>query len=50
MPTAHRGGCVPGSVVIGVEAITYDLPALDAGSFVFVCEVHLYMHGVFRVR
>lgn len=38
-----------GSVVIGVEAITYDLPALDAGRYVFVCEVHLFMHGVFRV-
>lgn len=37
-----------GAVAIGVQAITYDLPAVTAGRYVFVCEVHLFMHGAFR--
>lgn len=44
-PAVYRG-----SVVLGVERITYDVPALPRGSYVFVCEVHLFMHGAFRVR
>jgi plastocyanin len=44
-PAAYRG-----SVILGVARITYDVPALPRGSYVFVCEVHLFMHGAFRVR
>jgi plastocyanin len=38
-----------GSVVIGVERITYHVPALTSGRYVFACEVHLSMHGALRV-
>ncbi len=44
-PAVYRG-----SVILGVERITYDVPALPDGAYVFVCEVHLFMHGAFRVR
>jgi hypothetical protein len=38
-----------GSVIVGVARITYRIPALSAGRYVFVCEVHAWMHGAFRV-
>jgi plastocyanin len=44
-PAVYRG-----SVILGVARITYDVPALPRGAYVFVCEVHLFMHGAFRVR
>ncbi len=44
-PAVYRG-----SVILGVARITYDVPALPRGDYVFVCEVHLFMHGAFRVR
>lgn len=38
-----------GTMTVGVAAAAYDLPAMAAGLYVFVCEVHLFMHGAFRV-
>ncbi len=38
-----------GSIIVGVDGVTYDLPALPSGRYVFLCEVHPYMHGILRV-
>jgi hypothetical protein len=38
-----------GVLSIQVEVVPYDIPALAAGRYVFLCETHLFMHGAFRV-
>ncbi len=40
---------IQGDVVTGVTKITYNGPALEAGSYFFVCEVHPPMQGTFVV-
>ncbi|HEX2069028.1 MAG TPA: cupredoxin domain-containing protein [Actinomycetota bacterium] len=40
---------VEGEIVTGVTETTYDGPALEAGDYFFVCEVHPPMNGTFRV-
>ncbi len=40
---------VQGEIVTGVTETTYDAPALEAGNYFFVCEVHPTMNGTFRV-
>jgi plastocyanin len=40
---------VEGEIVTGVTETTYDGPALEAGTYFFVCEVHPPMNGTFRV-
>ena len=53
----HVGGpgCVgaelwKGAIFAGVATQTYDVPALAAGSYVFVCTVHPNMVGTLTVR
>ena len=38
-----------GEIVTGVTETTYDGPALEAGDYFFVCEVHPNMNGTFKV-
>lgn len=38
-----------GELVTGVDSATYDIPALDAGSYFFRCDVHPTMHGTVTV-
>jgi plastocyanin len=38
-----------GPIIVGVDSITYDLPPLAAGRYVFLCEVHPFMHGILRI-
>ncbi|HEX2267481.1 MAG TPA: cupredoxin domain-containing protein [Actinomycetota bacterium] len=40
---------VQGEIVAGPTETTYDGPALEAGDYFFVCEVHPEMNGTFRV-
>ena len=40
---------VEGEIVTGPTETTYDGPALEAGDYFFVCEVHPEMNGTFRV-
>lgn len=40
---------IQGEVVTGVTEASYDGPALEAGDYFFVCEVHPTMSGTFRV-
>ena len=40
---------VEGEIVTGVTETTYNGPALEAGEYFFVCEVHPPMNGTFRV-
>ncbi len=47
-PQPTEAAVFRGSVVIGIERITYHIPALTSARYVFVCEVHLSMHGAFR--
>jgi plastocyanin len=39
-----------GEVVTGPATATYDVPALDAGSYYFHCDVHPTMNGTVTVR
>ena len=39
-----------GAIFNGVETRTYDVPALDAGSYAFVCTVHPTMIGTLTVE
>ena len=39
-----------GAVFNGVETRTYDVPALDAGSYAFVCDVHPTMIGTVTAK
>ena len=39
-----------GAVFNGVETRTYDVPALDAGSYAFVCDVHPTMIGTLTAK
>jgi plastocyanin len=40
-----------GESFLGVETMTYDVPALDAGTYFFRCDVHpLQMNGTFVVN
>ena len=34
-----------GEIVTGPKAIVYDVPALPAGSYTFVCSIHPNMTG-----
>ncbi len=51
----HEGGATgpelfKGEVFPGVEVRTYDVPALDAGEYAFICTVHPTMIGTFSVK
>jgi plastocyanin len=51
----HLGGSTgaelfKGTVFPGVETRTYDVPALDAGAYAFVCTVHPTMIGTLNVQ
>lgn len=53
--TIHQGGATgtetfKGAVFSGVETRTYDVPALDAGQYAFVCIVHPTMIGTLNVQ
>ena len=37
----------PGEIFAGVETKTYDVPAIEAGTYRFQCDVHPEMNGVF---
>lgn len=39
-----------GTVFSGVETRVYDVPALDAGAYAFVCDVHPTMIGILNVQ
>jgi plastocyanin len=39
-----------GAIVNGPATATYDVPALDAGTYAFVCSVHPTMTGTLTVR
>jgi plastocyanin len=43
-PALYRG-----TVIVGVDDILYELPELPTGRYVFLCDVHPFMHGVLRV-
>jgi plastocyanin len=51
----HLGGSTgaelfKGTVFNGVETRTYDVPALDAGQYAFVCTVHPTMIGILNAQ
>src|SRR3954468_7244307 len=51
----HTGGSTgaeifKGEIFNGVETRTYDVPALDAGAYAFVCSVHPTMIGTLNVE
>jgi len=51
----HQGGSTgaelfKGPIFNGVETRTYDVPALDAGAYAFVCSVHPTMIGTLNVQ
>jgi len=51
----HLGGSTgaelfKGTVFNGIETRTYDVPALDAGTYAFVCSVHPTMIGTLTVQ
>ena len=51
----HTGGSTgpeifKGTIFNGVETRTYDVPALDAGAYAFVCSVHPTMIGTLNVE
>jgi plastocyanin len=51
----HQGGSTgaelfKGTIFNGVETRTYDVPALDAGAYAFVCSVHPTMIGTLNVE
>ncbi len=53
--TIHQGGSTgaelfKGAIFNGVETRTYDVPALDAGQYAFVCTVHPTMIGTLNVE
>jgi plastocyanin len=39
-----------GDVITGVASVVYEVPALDAGSYVFICSVHPNMTGTLTVK
>ena len=53
--TIHLGGATgaelfKGTIFNGVETRTYDVPALDAGQYAFVCTVHPTMVGTLNAQ
>ena len=51
----HQGGSTgaelfKGTIFNGIETRTYDVPALDAGAYAFVCSVHPTMIGTLNVQ
>ena len=51
----HQGGATgpelfKGTVFNGIETRTYDVPALDAGAYAFVCSVHPTMVGTLNAE
>lgn len=40
----------PGDVIGGGEGITYDVPALEAGEYYFLCDLHPEMNGTLTVK
>jgi plastocyanin len=53
--TIHQGGSTgaelfKGTIFNGVETRTYDVPALDAGQYAFVCTVHPTMIGTLNAQ
>jgi plastocyanin len=53
--TIHLGGATgaelfKGTVFNGIETRTYDVPALDAGEYAFVCTVHPTMIGTLNAQ
>ena len=53
--TIHQGGATgaelfKGAIFNGVETRTYDVPALDAGQYTFVCTVHPTMVGTLNAQ
>ena len=53
--TIHQGGATgaelfKGEIFNGVETRTYDVPALDAGQYAFVCTVHPTMVGTLNAQ
>ncbi len=53
--TIHLGGATgaelfKGAIFNGVETRTYDVPALDAGQYAFVCTVHPTMVGTLNAQ
>jgi plastocyanin len=39
-----------GDLITGVAQTTYDVPALPAGSYTFICQVHPSMTGTLEVK
>jgi plastocyanin len=39
-----------GKIITGPDAAAYQVPALAAGSYTFVCDVHPFMTGTLTVR
>jgi plastocyanin len=53
--TIHLGGSTgaelfKGTIFNGIETRTYDVPALDAGQYAFVCTVHPTMIGTLNAQ
>ena len=51
----HLGGATgaelfKGTIFNGIETRTYDVPALDAGAYAFVCSVHPTMVGTLNAQ
>ncbi|HEU4673543.1 MAG TPA: cupredoxin domain-containing protein [Candidatus Limnocylindrales bacterium] len=47
---ASGGSAFKGEIVTGVTQTTYDVPALQAGTYTFVCDVHPSMTGTLTVK
>ena len=53
--TIHQGGSTgaelfKGTIFNGIESRTYDVPAIDAGQYAFVCTVHPTMIGTLNAQ
>ena len=51
----HLGGSTgaelfKGTIFNGIESRTYDVPAIDAGQYAFVCTVHPTMIGTLNAQ
>ena len=48
--TRPAPSCSRATIFNGVETRTYDVPALDAGAYAFVCTVHPTMIGTLTAQ
>jgi plastocyanin len=45
--SSRSGSLFVGDRVDGPKKVTYEVPAIEAGSYYFVCDFHLFMNGTF---